>query len=53
MNVLALLRASLSELGKDGGNTFHSLFSVFNFFLIKKKDIFKDIQLGKKNLMIS
>lgn len=34
MNALELLRAGPSGLGKDGGNTFHSPFSVFNFFLL-------------------
>lgn len=32
INILDLLRAGLSKLGRDGGNTFISLFSEFNFF---------------------
>lgn len=47
MNALELLRAGLSELGKDRGNTFHSLFSEFNFFLLIKKGYFSNMQFYK------
>lgn len=53
MNALELLKAGPSELGKDGGNIFHSLFSVFNFFplLIKKGYLSKTCSLAKTSMI--
>ena len=49
INILELLRTGLSKLGQDGGNTFRSLFSEFNFFflLIKKGYFQRNVVLQK------
>lgn len=51
-NALELLRAGFSELRKDGGNTFHTLFSAFNCFLLMKKREFSKKCSFAKTLMI-
>lgn len=39
--------AGFSKLGKDGGNTFHSLFSALNCFLLIGKEYFVKMQFCK------